>query len=228
MLKVFCVEMNEELDRDQFKILLEKVDGNKRAKINRYHFYHDSVRSLIGDLLVRYCINFLYHINNDDIAFEYSTYGKPLLKNFKEIYFNISHSGCWIVCGVGDMDIGIDVECIKDINLEIADRFFNEKETRYLESLKKEDKLRQFYKIWTMKEAYIKGRGKGLFIPLESFCVKERHNHFSIEYEKAWNLYNLYISENYCLSVATKCISAPERMDVFTIREFANKVISHL
>ena len=66
---------------------------------------------------------------------------------------------------------GVDVEQIretKDLN-EIAARYFSKAE--YLRLLTVPEPLRteSFYRCWTMKEAYLKARGEGLGLPLDSF-----------------------------------------------------------
>ncbi len=228
MLKIFCVEMDEELNQQQYEILLDKIDNKKKSKINKYKFYKDSLRSLIGDLLVRYCIKEFYDLNNSEISYGYNDYGKPFLKGYKNICFNISHSGRWIVCAISDDEVGIDVECINDIDINIFKNFFTEEEFIDLMSLKEEEYLEYFFRIWTMKEAYIKGDGKGLSIPLDSFCIKRNHECFFVDNDKTWTLHCVSIGEGYCLSVASKSHRTPDIMQKFKLKKFAEMVIETL
>lgn len=43
------------------------------------------------------------------------SYGKPVLKNYPTIHFNLSHAGDWVLCGIGDVSLGVDIEHITDI-----------------------------------------------------------------------------------------------------------------
>ena len=45
---------------------------------------------------------------------------------FQRDFFNISHSGDWVLCTISNNSVGIDVEYMKEVNLQIAESFFNE------------------------------------------------------------------------------------------------------
>ncbi len=106
-----------------------------------------------------------------EIEITRNRYGKPYLKNEGNIHFNVSHSGSWAVGAVDSFPVGIDVERIRPVNLEIAERFFAWQE--YEELLKKDypERLDYFFELWTLKESYIKAVGRGLSVPLGSFSV---------------------------------------------------------
>ena len=103
--------------------------------------------------------------------------GKPYLRDYKNIFFNLSHSGKYVFLVLSDREAGCDVEEITpldslDSRLAIAKRFFTENEAAAIE--KQPDPAsgnELFYKIWTMKESFIKAKGGGLSIPLDSFDV---------------------------------------------------------
>lgn len=91
------------------------------------------------------------------------------------IQFNMSHShrmGLYAV--TSQRAVGIDIEHIRmDFECEkIAGRFFHERETDRLRGLSPGERREAFFQYWTCKEAYIKGRGKGLSIPTRSFSVE--------------------------------------------------------
>ena len=92
-----------------------------------------------------------YHIDYDIF---YNEYGKPYIKN-NPIYFNISHSGDYIVIIISDKECGIDIEKIRGLNNKIIDKICIDKEKKSII----DDKT--YTKIWTMKEAYSKYKGIG-------------------------------------------------------------------
>jgi 4'-phosphopantetheinyl transferase len=53
----------------------------------------------------------------------------------------------------------------------VAERFFARAESAYLRSLPAATRLESFFRLWTLKEAYVKALGEGLRIPLASFEV---------------------------------------------------------
>lgn len=109
------------------------------------------------------------------IAFDYSKEGKPQLAEpfSSDISFNVSHSEDIAVFGfTKKRRIGVDVECIREIDTEgIPRRFFSELEQRALSQLEGRQKVEGFFNCWTRKEAYVKAVGLGLSLPLRDFDV---------------------------------------------------------
>lgn len=81
---------------------------------------------------------------------------KPYIN--KDINFNISHSKNMILCVVDKNNIGVDIEEIKEVPKDIFDMIFHKNELEHYKNMSKE----QFYKIWTIKEAYSKYTSLGL------------------------------------------------------------------
>lgn len=150
--------------------LMNFVSVEKQKRIRRFHFREDSLRTLFGDLLIRYCLCEYYGYKNSEISFKTNKYGKPFLEN-NNIKFNISHAGDWVVGVLSNYDIGIDIEKITPIDFQIAKRFFSKLEYDNLFKLPQDLMLGRFFDYWSFKESYIKARGKGLSIPLDSFSV---------------------------------------------------------
>jgi len=88
------------------------------------------------------------------------------------LWFNLSHTDGLAVCVAGRVrDIGVDVENMnrKASHQELAKRFFAPSEYVHLRTLPPSLQRETFFRIWTLKEAYIKADGQGLSIPLDSF-----------------------------------------------------------
>ena len=87
--------------------------------------------------------------------------GKPYFRDLP-VYFNLSHSGEYVLCAVSTEEIGADIQqhCGKDVG-KLARRFFPEREWTALERAG-EERERLFYRLWARKEAYGKLTGKGV------------------------------------------------------------------
>jgi 4'-phosphopantetheinyl transferase len=70
--------------------------------------------------------------------------------------------------------VGVDVEerSRKVDYLGLAERYFASDEARYLTTLPEEQRGDAFFAIWTLKEAYVKGIGRGLTFPLDVFAFE--------------------------------------------------------
>ena len=95
------------------------------------------------------------------LAYVYGKEGKPYLRDMP-FYFNLSHSGEYVLCAVSTEEIGADIQqhCGKDVG-KLARRFFPEREWTALERAG-EERERLFYRLWARKEAYGKLTGKGV------------------------------------------------------------------
>ncbi len=95
-------------------------------------------------------------------------HGKPYLAGFLDVHFSITHSGGFWACAVGPDEVGLDIQEEMDNDTQaIAKRFFHPSEISWLETNGWED----FFRIWTMKESFIKFTGKGLMEGLDHFSV---------------------------------------------------------
>lgn len=99
-------------------------------------------------------------------------YEKPFYKEHPEIHFSLSHSGTMAMCAISDRPIGCDVERQRQRDFDIAKRFFAKEEYELIKSQPTEqEQTSMFFRIWTLKESFIKCIGTGLSTPLNEFSI---------------------------------------------------------
>jgi 4'-phosphopantetheinyl transferase len=109
------------------------------------------------------------------VAIEVGPHGKPALRVKEDVAplrFNLSHSeGLGLFAFALEHEVGIDVEQIRpEVAKEgIEESYFSARERRELDALPAECRSDGFFRCWTRKEAYVKVRGEGLLLPLDSF-----------------------------------------------------------
>ena len=139
MIEIYAIKEIQKIETMKFeKLLLNKERSNRIIK------WEIARRSLIADILIRTIICKKLKIEAKLISISRNKYGKPYLCNNKAFHFNISHSGDWIVCTIDESTIGIDIEMIKSIDLDIAKYFFSIKEQKFL-LMKKNQKDFRFF-----------------------------------------------------------------------------------
>ncbi|MFD7523756.1 4'-phosphopantetheinyl transferase family protein [Paenibacillus chitinolyticus] len=155
--------------------LMVHLSEEKRAKAQRFYRTEDRVRAVAADALARWCLCRKLAVANPELRFGTNAYGKPHVTAPRTgVHYNVTHSGCWVAASVSEAEVGIDVEQIQQVDLDIAERFFSAAEKADLFSLPPEERLNYFFDLWTLKESYIKAVGKGLSIPLDSFAIRKR------------------------------------------------------
>jgi 4'-phosphopantetheinyl transferase len=91
------------------------------------------------------------------------------------VHFNVSHTRGLVACVVSQIgEVGIDVERTdRSIDLDaLAARFFHESELYDLRHVAEAARPTRFFELWVLKEAYLKGRGVGMTLPLRD-CIFE-------------------------------------------------------
>ena len=112
-----------------------------------------------------------------EVMFEHGPQGKPRLGKHlssQGVQFNLAHSAELAVFAVAiGRELGVDLERIRsDVDsLAVAQRTFTPEEQERLAVVRGDDRLRNFYRYWTCKEAYVKALGAGLSRPLDSFTI---------------------------------------------------------
>lgn len=203
MADIYAINIKDDITEIQIKHLLTIISEEKKQKIEKFRFKEDFLRSLYGDILARKLIANRIGIKSKNIKFYQNLNGKPYVFGKAGVYFNISHSKDWVVCVISKYECGIDIEKIKNIDMSIAERFFSKNEYKTLLYKKGKEQIELFYDLWTLKESYIKWKGKGFSIPLNSFEFIKKENSFNIVGPHNGKIFfkQFFIDDNYKLSV---------------------------
>ena len=153
------------------------LSPEERARADRFLQPHHRVHGAAARGWLRSLLGRYLQAAPQSIEFRFGEHGKPSLAGPHEhscLHFNLSHShGFALFAFARGRELGVDLEKIRlDRSFEkIAGRFFAPGETARLRSVPLALQPQAFFECWTRKEAYIKARGKGLSLPLESFEV---------------------------------------------------------
>ena len=171
-IKVYTADAGPLSAPERYRRVYDSVSPWRREKVDRFRFDRDRRLSLGAGALLEAA---LAAEGVADLAMAMGQNGKPRLLHGTGIHFNLSHSGTRVLCAVSDHEIGCDVEQIKHADLQLARRCFHPGE--YAALLKCPDEARRddlFYRLWTLKESFMKATGLGFQLPLNQFCVTFR------------------------------------------------------
>lgn len=158
-------------DENCFKRCLETLSDERREKVLSRGTAADRRLSLGAGLLLRDGLRSL-GLHEREMRYAKAENGKPYFENRPDLHFNISHSGSKVAVAFAECEVGCDIERVKPINFALARRFFCAEENRFLHEVNEpEEKTERFFRLWTLKESYLKAAGYGLKLPLNEFCV---------------------------------------------------------
>jgi 4'-phosphopantetheinyl transferase len=191
-------------------------DEARRAE--RFHFETDRASFIVARGMLRTILAAYLKLHPAQLKFACNAYGKPALggpEAASGLRFNLAHtSGLALYAVTRNREIGIDVECLRaDFASDaIADSFFSPAESARLRAIPQEQRTASFFNCWTLKEAYIKARGEGLSIPLESFDVSfvpgEQRAALNVHEDPSeterWSLQSLMPAEGYAAAIAVE------------------------
>lgn len=125
--------------------------------------------------------------------------GKPYFVN-NDIYFNISHSGNYVLVALSESMVGCDIEMIKAYTDKIAGRFFADKEKAILSVSKNRDA--DFVRLWTLKESILKFTAEGIGGGLSKYDFSD---HINDDYFEEFGCYfHSFPYKNFHLSFCSK------------------------
>ncbi|WP_084490401.1 4'-phosphopantetheinyl transferase family protein [Niabella ginsenosidivorans] len=157
------------------------ISPAESEKSSRFYHREDAQRYLLARIVCRLLLAKYNGLNPSGIEFLKGRFDKPYLKQagtLKTPCFNWSHSHNLLVIAVSCLEVGADVERIKDFDIEsISEATFNNTEQRFLNE--SENRLEDFFMLWTRKEAAVKAAGIGLNDELKWFQVLDGYNRLS-------------------------------------------------
>ncbi|MBS7196640.1 MAG: 4'-phosphopantetheinyl transferase superfamily protein [Bacteroidales bacterium] len=172
MIEVLFIQIPAGANRDKmFAGLRSVVSKECYAEVLGYGNKEVALRRLLGEALVRFALKKYWNLTSEDYRIDRGEKGKPFIVGVENVFFNISHSGDYVVCAVSDREIGIDIEKRTKARMEVAGRFFHGEEVAQLKMLEEDKQDQLFFNYWSVKESFLKYIGTGLTRPLNSFIV---------------------------------------------------------
>ena len=162
--------------KNEWLTFLSILPEPEKLKVSRYVYKKNSKQSLIGQVLIRYCIHKI--IGKQELEIYRNEYGKPLAKKTtsNNLEFNISHSGnLTIISMISDVvsngsQVGCDLMKVSVFENQVAcdleksardqlEKFsliieneFTSTERSFIHSENKNlQKLINFYRVWCLK-----------------------------------------------------------------------------
>ena len=169
--EIYWADLDEEgVDLGRFADMLA---DDERDRARRFRFERDRRRYVVRRGRLRQLLS--RHLGNtpSQVRLRAGPFGKPCLAE-GDLRFSLSHShGIALYAIVRGLEVGCDIERRNRLLAygPVANRLFSSREARTLGSLPAAQQAEAFFNCWTRKEAYVKARGLGLSLPLDSFDV---------------------------------------------------------
>ena len=154
-----------------FVDLTRVLTSAELAKASRYRVDADRARSIVARAALRIHLSRYSGLDAASILITAPQGAKPAAP-LTGLDFNVSHAGDLVaIVFASGCPVGIDVERVRPVRDRegIATRYFSPDEQRELEASSNPEDT--FFRIWTAKEALVKGTGKGLTSDLTAFTV---------------------------------------------------------
>ncbi len=192
-MKIYLLNVGElirESDGSRFEVLLSKLDEARREKVLSAKTPQARAAELGAGLLLQRVVKDCQDQKKDysavrgecpngvlctvpdlvsqlkaplSLTYRYGEKGKPYFQEIP-LFFSLSHSGEYVLCGVSCREIGADIQKLQPTDvLKLAKRFYSEPECLALERCESvEARQRFFFELWSRKEAWGKLTGEGV------------------------------------------------------------------
>ncbi|WP_286806526.1 MULTISPECIES: 4'-phosphopantetheinyl transferase superfamily protein [unclassified Acetobacterium] len=168
--RIFIADVRSLSKPHRLAAALRAVSTERQKKARRLKTPAAKALSVGAEILLQKAVAQSYGIDGP-LVLEAGASGKPWLVDYPQICFNLSHSGDYVVCGLGSRPVGVDIQKMAQPKLRLAKRFFAPSEVDWLLTLPQEEQQQGFYDLWALKEAYMKYTGKGFNLPLHTFAI---------------------------------------------------------
>ena len=142
--------------------LLPLVSAQRREQALRFtHLFGQYCCLKSYEMLMQLLASTPYNLHPTP-SFLYNEYGAPSIEDGP--YFSISHCKSGIVVAVSNQPIGIDIEAVRPLKVDLVKKTMNPLEQEAILSASQPDWA--FTRLWTRKEAFLKMKGTGIISDL--------------------------------------------------------------
>jgi len=201
---IWRININANLSRlDGFRAILNL---NEQARADRYFHQKDTSRFIVSRAALRVILGKYLNLTPAGVEFQIGTNKKPYIKNAgtSALFYNVSHSGSWVIIAVSDFEVGADTE-FADPSFDYKDIIRENFSAAEIAHINENSSFESFFSLWTRKEALTKATGKGLDDDLKLIpCLEGTHNAEStvILSTESWLVSTFKLDEQHIASVA--------------------------
>lgn len=215
---LWLVDKEEVTSSDAFKHFVSLLSEEERYKWLTMRSKTKKQEYLVARGSLRIILSqYIYNTRPEKLNIAADPFGKPALENTENhcIQFNLSHTREKAVVGIAiNKRIGVDIEYMNpDRNWrEIASRYFHPKEWSKRESGLLS--MSEFYKLWTLKEAFLKAEGRGMTVPLDHFyfdCDTDTSPKLEVDEHRrdeadptSWSFFHQYLDGRHSMAVSVE------------------------
>ena len=156
-----------------------------------------------------------YKVRAADWRFDVAANGKPAVAaGLPPMHFSVSHLDTLVAIAVSaEREIGLDIECIdQNVSPDLIAQFAHIEEHHSIGGLPRPREIREFIRLWTLKEAYTKLTGTGHMLDFKSikFTLDPVHLVTPGDDKSGTTQFeNFYISNKHLLFYASLAIRHP-------------------
>ena len=170
----------DDIDGFDYRLHLNELPDERRERAMRYRQELDRKLCVAAYLLLRKALKADYGID-EAVRFAFNEYGKPYLADYPHIFFSLSHCRHGVACAVSDCEVGADIQDIRSFSNDVALRVFCKSELERLNA--SADKEREFARLWSRKEAYLKMLGTGISDDMKKIDATLHKEISTVDYE---------------------------------------------
>lgn len=221
MIKVTVVETSKSNLMNDTEYLLTFLSDTENKDLIGHKTRNKFQSSLVGRIITKKLVSDFTKIPINKIMLGKTKFGQPYIKKPRDsnLHFNISHSGNYVTSAISDTaKIGIDIEQIVGFDLQAAAHSFSKEEFAHIFNAKKmTTRLERFYKIWTLKEAFLKAIGIGMYgkIPIVVSRNKKRQK---LKNKLEFNNRDFYL-KTFKIKDLALSICSPAQIDLDNLNE---------
>ena len=167
----------------QLKLLLDILPSADQAKVTKFRALKDQKLSLVSALIQRAMIRQTFTCSNKDFFIKRTSHNKPFATSehvsILDWNYNVSHHGSYVtILSDPSRPMGVDLvqrsvrKTWKESSCKYITQFTSQltfsEQAACLKHSTEWKQYTHFFVIWSLKEAYIKAVGKGLYMDLLS------------------------------------------------------------